>query len=126
MPSPKTTTILLAWGAMLVGLSTTPALAEKQGSCKEPQTGTKDVPIFSPPLANVVVGAGRLQFYSVPDVRCRMDGIFVIPKDELVAYAQTDSGWSSVMYTNDKTGNSVSGWVRSDRLKATGTVGPRQ
>ena len=97
-----------------------PALAD----CKEPQTGTKKVPLFSPPLSEVVIGAGRLQFYSAPDRHCAMPGVFVIPKDELIAYAQSDDGWTSVMYLNQKTGNSVSGWVKSSRLKQTGKVGP--
>ena len=99
--------------------------AETQG-CEAPKTGTKDVPMFSPPLGNVVTGNGRLQFYSAPNLRCAMSGVFVIPKDELIAYAQTRDGRSSVMYTNPRTGNHVSGWVRSDRLKETGAVGPKQ
>ena len=82
--------------------------------CREPKTGTREVPVFSPPLADVV------------NERCPMSGVFVIPKDELIAYAQTDDGWSSVMYTNPKNGTNVSGWVRPVRLKETGTVGPRQ
>jgi hypothetical protein len=98
----------------------------RAGECTEPKTGTKDVPIVSPPLANVVTGTGRLQFYSAPNERCAMAGIFVIPNDKLVAYARTDDGWSSVMYVNPRTGNDVSGWVRSARLKATGTMGPKQ
>jgi hypothetical protein len=52
-----------------------------------------------------------------------MAGVFVIPKDELIAYAQSTDGWTSVMYSNPKTGNSVTGWVKASRLKATGTVG---
>ena len=83
------------------------------------------MPIFSPPLAHVVTGSGRLQFYSAPNLRCAISGVFVIPNDKLVAYAQTDDGWSSVMYVNPRTGADVSGWVRSERLKATGTMGPR-
>ncbi len=55
-----------------------------------------------------------------------MEGVFVIPKDELIAYAQSDDGWSSVMYSNPRTGNTVSGWLKSARLKVTGTVGPKQ
>jgi hypothetical protein len=97
-----------------------------QEGCREPATGTKNVPAFSPPIAHVVVGSGRLQFYLAPNVRCPMAGIFVIPKDELIAYAETSNGWSSVMYVNPRTGKDVSGWVRSARLKATGTVGPKQ
>jgi hypothetical protein len=96
-----------------------PAFAD----CKEPETGTKNIPAFSPPLGEIVIGAGRLQFYSAPKLNCVMTGVFVIPKDELIAYAQSSDGWSSVMYSNPRTGNSVSGWVRSSRLKETGAVG---
>jgi hypothetical protein len=117
------TLLAIVGGAVLPLLFGFPALAE---SCKEPKTGTNNVPIFSPPLANVVTGTGRLQFYSAPNFSCRMDGVFVIPKDQLIAYAQTDDGWSSVMYINPRTGNDVSGWVRSERLKVTGTMGPKQ
>ena len=95
-------------------------------ACEEPKTGTNKIPAFSPPLGEVVVGAGRLQFYSAPDASCAMPGVFVIPKDRLIAYAQSDDGWTSVMYTNPRTGDFVSGWVRSSRLKETGTVGPRR
>ena len=94
--------------------------------CKEPVEGSNTVPIFSPPLAAVVIGTGRLQFYSAPNERCAMNGIFVIPKDELVEYGRSDSGWTSMMYMNRKMGDIVQGWVRSDRLKATGTVGSKQ
>jgi hypothetical protein len=117
---------LLAWivcGATFVGTS---SLAGAADACREPETGTQQVPIVSPPIAEEVTGSGRLQFYSAPNVRCPMDGIFVIPKDRLIAYAQTRDGWSSVMYVNPRTGADVSGWVRSSRLKRTGTVGPRQ
>jgi hypothetical protein len=101
------------------------ALAAAADGCKEPETGTKGVPIVSPPTANVVTGAGRLQFYSAPNARCSMNGVFVIPKDSLVVYAQTNDGWSSVMYINPRTGDDVSGWVRSARLKTTGTIAPK-
>ena len=91
--------------------------------CKEPEVGMDKVPMFSPPLSEVVIGTGRLAFYSAPNRDCVMPGIFVIPKDELIAYAQSSDGWTSVMYVNPKTGEGVSGWVRSSRLKTTGTVG---
>lgn len=112
--------------APLLGALSASALADTPEGCKEPQAGTKEAPIFSPPMAGEVTGAGRLQFYSAPRIRCRMDGVFVIPKDELIEYARTNDGWSSVSYTNPKTGNNVSGWVRSARLKAKGAVGPKQ
>jgi hypothetical protein len=102
------------------------ARAQAPQGCKEPEIGTKQVPAFSPPIANVVIGTGRLQFHSAPNARCPMDGVFVIPKDELIAYAETSNGWSSVMYVNPRSGNNVSGWVKSTRLKQTGAVGPKQ
>lgn len=94
-------------------------------ACKEPEAGTKAAPSFSPPLGAVVVGAGRLQFYSAPGPGCAIKGVFVVPRDELIAYAQSGA-WSSVMYSNPRTGNTVSGWVRSSRIKTTGTIGPRR
>lgn len=112
--------------AALAGSFAATALAGEPRGCREPKTGTNRVPVFSPPLAERVIGAGRLQFYSAPDFRCPLRGVFVIPRDELVVYAQTDDGWMSVMYLNPGTGIDVSGWVRSERLKAMGSVGPRQ
>ena len=94
--------------------------------CREPETGTEKIPAFSPPLSGVVTGKGRLQFYSAPDPSCAMEGVFVIPRDKLIVYAQSSDGWSSATYSNPRTVNVVSGWVRSSRLKATGTVGPKQ
>jgi hypothetical protein len=111
--------VLIAFVALLIS---SPAFAD----CREPETGTDSIPIFSPPLGEVVVGTGRLQFYSAPNLNCAMSGVFVIPKDTLIAYAQSNNGWSSVMYSNPRTGDVVRGWVRSSRLKETGTMGPSQ
>lgn len=94
--------------------------------CIEPPTGGSAAPLFSPPVGSVVIGTGRLQFYSAPSRQCALKGVFVIPHDQVVTYAETTDGWSSVMYVNPHTGNDVSGWVRSERLKATGTLGPKQ
>lgn len=91
-------------------------------ACVEP----KDAPIFSPPLAEAVIGKGRLQFYSAPDGRCQMEGVFVVPKDEVIAYAATADGWTNVMYVNPTTNRDVQGWVRSNRLKVKGTIAPQQ
>ena len=112
-------------GALIPGALGATVHAQTPSSCKEPRAGTSRVPMLSPPLANVVKGKGRLHFYSAPNLHCPISGVFVIPNDELVAYAQTNDGWSSVMYLNPGTGNDVSGWVRSARLKVTGTIGPK-
>jgi hypothetical protein len=108
--------------AILVALILS-ASSQAFADCKEPEIGTKNIPSLSPPLSEVVIGSGCLQFYSAPNLNCMTASVFVIPKDELIAYAQSNDGWSSVMYSNPRTGNTVSGWVRSSRLKATGTVG---
>jgi hypothetical protein len=102
------------------------AVAKDPEHCKEPEAGSDSAPLFSPPHANVVIGRGRLQFYSAPSARCAMNGVFVIAKDELISYAETNDGWASVIFSNPSTGQSVSGWVRASRLKDTGDIGPRQ
>jgi hypothetical protein len=107
---------LLAPSLFLIAL---PAAVLAAPACREP----KDAPILSPPMAARVIGKGRLQFYSAPEARCPIPGVFVIPKDEVVAYVQTDDGWTSVMYFGNG-GSDASGWVRSNLLKFTGTVGP--
>ena len=102
------------------------SVAAFAADCKAPVAGSDKAAMFSPPLSEVVTGAGRLQFYSAPNNACAMNGVFMIPKDEVIAYGDTDDGWTSVMYTNPRTNNVVQGWVKSARLKDTGTVGPRQ
>jgi len=82
--------------------------------------------MLSPPLAEVVTGTERLQFYSAPNLNCVMIGVFVIPMDQLIAYAQSGGGWTSVMDSNPRTNDVVWGWVKSARLKVTGTFGPTQ
>ncbi len=97
-----------------------------QAACTEPPAGSDRAPALSPPLSQVVTGTGRLPFHSAPDSTCPMKGIFIVPKDEVIAYAQTRDGWSSVIYLNPRTGSDVSGWVRSARLKTIGTMGPKR
>lgn len=80
--------------------------------------------MLSPPLGVVVTGSGQLQFHSAPRRDCAMRGVLVIPKEHLVAYAESDDGWTSVMYSGVE-GGGVTGWVRSSRLTSTGTMGPR-
>ncbi len=66
-----------------------------------------------------VTGRGRLQFYSAPSEACVMPGIFVVPKDHLIAYVEY-GGYTAVMYTNPRTEGEAQGWVRTERLRATG------
>ncbi len=77
-------------------------------------------------LSPIVIGSGRLQFHSAPDSACPMKGVFIIPKEEVIAYVQMRDGWSSIMYLNPRTSNDISGWVRSARLRTVGTMGPKR
>jgi hypothetical protein len=73
-----------------------------------------------------VIGKGRLRFYSAPDKRCDIAGIFILPRELVDAYAEYKD-FTSVVYVNVKTGASVMGWVKSDRLKPTGLgIAPSQ
>jgi hypothetical protein len=126
MTSGKHLIALIICNGVLLAPFSVSARAETLKTCQEPKTGQSEAPIFSPPLAQVVIGAGRLQFYSAPNFHCAQEGVFIVPKDRLIAYAQTNDGWASVIYSNPRTGAEASGWVRSSRLKETGTVGPRQ
>lgn len=82
--------------------------------------------IFGGASGRTVVGKGRLQFYSAPDLSCKMSGVFIVEADSVDAY--TDYGkFTSVTYRNSKYQKTVSGWVESDRLKLNGLgTAPRQ
>ena len=86
-------------------------------------TASKKEAALSPILGYKVSGNGRLYFHSAPDAACRSKATFVVPGDTLIAYSEYE-GWLSVMYTNPRTADSAEGWVRSDRLKALGTMNP--
>jgi hypothetical protein len=115
-------TLVAGGAALLVSLSGD-AFAEMRPACKAPTPGSSRAPLVSPPIEYAVVGAGGLPFYSAPDVRCPMPGVFVIPKDRLVVYVITDDGWAQTTYFG---GVNPSGWVRFGRLKDMGAMGPKQ
>lgn len=66
-----------------------------------------------------VIGAGRANFYSAPDAGCALAGVFVIPGDEVIAYAERD-GYTQVMYLNHARGTETTGWLETARLAGTG------
>ncbi len=77
--------------------------------------------LLVPRVYFAVTGEGRLFFHSAPDQACKLADTFVIPGDSLIGYSEFKS-WTSVMYTKAN-GDPVLGWVRSDRLRRTGTLG---
>ncbi|MFO1519535.1 MAG: hypothetical protein U1F57_07755 [bacterium] len=79
---------------------------------------------FYPRESYSVTGSGRLYFYSAPSSECREEKTFVIPGDSLVLYSEY-KGWYNVGFFNTKTGNDAFGWVKPERLKYSGTLGPK-
>jgi len=119
----RSSKVLLSGFYGLLALLCTHGAFAGPANCQSPEIGSAAAPRFSPPLSAVVVATGRLPFYSAPNPLCPIAGTFIIPKDEVVVYARTNDGWSSVMYMG---GNYEQGWVRSARLKLGGTMGPSQ
>ena len=119
----KTMLCCLAGTAALLMPAGAPAAA---ANCHSPDIGSKHVPMVRPALSAVVIGSGRVQFYSAPSRECAISGTFIVPNDTVIMYAQTDDfRWSWVAYVGGATPLEVSGWVFSDRLKITGEMGPR-
>ncbi len=96
------------------------ALADPRCAALDREVKKSETVIQSCKAVHEVVGTGRLQFFSAPDAGCKMPGVFVIPGQTVIAYSEYKD-YTSVMYINQKTNDTVEGWVLSARLKATGT-----
>lgn len=67
-----------------------------------------------------IVGSGRLQFYSAPDLSCKMAGWFVLPGDTLFAKF-VYKGFTKVSFiAMKKSDREVTAWVVSSRLLENG------
>ena len=67
-----------------------------------------------------ITGLGRVQFYSAPDGRCKMSGLFVVPGDTLFAKFE-HGGYTKVAFiARKKSDVEVTAWVLSSRLKENG------
>ncbi|WP_157379924.1 hypothetical protein [Burkholderia ubonensis] len=85
----------------------------------------KGAMILGADAERVVVGKGRLQFYSAPNYSCKMLGTFVVEGDAVVAYT-VFGHFTAVAYLNGKEGGPVNGWVESKRLRPNGLgIAPR-
>jgi hypothetical protein len=94
------------------------------GICDKAARQAEADPVLLVPRVYFAVKSGpRLFFYSAPDQACRQADTFVIAGDSLIGYLEF-KGWISVMFTKTN-GDPVMGWVRSERLRATGTLGGR-
>jgi hypothetical protein len=101
------------------------AVARSEAACKRLSDAGYESGIQIPGSDAIreVVGTGRLAFHSAPSGDCVMPGIFVVPRDKLVAYVEY-KGYTAVLYVG---GEEPVGWVLSSRLRATGTgISPKQ
>ena len=115
---------MLTAATLLICLVVTcaPAFAN-QATCHHlAQQAEKAQSFFSPVVGYQVSGTGRLYFHTAPHAHCRSKDVFVLPGDHLTAYTEYQ-GWVSVMYINPKTYQDYHGWVQSQRLKFTGSIG---
>jgi hypothetical protein len=108
--------------ALTLFLVASVALASDKATCKKlddaaNQAGDR-IPGYQ--AMREVIGKDHLPFYAAPDRGCTMSGVFVVPKDKLIAYVEY-KGYTAVMYTGGKNGEQPAGWVLSSRLRATGT-----
>ena len=104
------------------------ALTSQTGTCQARDTEASKRSTYTPAKRQdtTPIGKARLQFYSAPDRKCIIAGVFVIPGDRQTAYGE-HVGYASVMYKNLKTGNDASGWIESAHLKSNATgISPRQ
>lgn len=95
--------------------------ATPQKQCGDPPE--KETRSLFPALGYNVAGSGRLYFHVAPNLNCRIDNLFVIHGDLLVAHEQFGE-WSYVVFVpKNQNKKEVSGWVESKRLKFIGTMG---
>lgn len=112
--------------ALVLAAATLPTLAYAKDLCSgtaSDEARQRGVEIYLPgrpgdqeahrPVMRVA-RKGRLQFYSVPNKNCKMDGTFIIPGDTVIGYTEFN-GFTLVDYFR-RNGDSIEGWVESDRL----------
>lgn len=107
--------------ASILMLLVFPCFAEKN-RCDEIAAKAEEEQYHVRPIQGLrVIGSKRLYFHGAPDKSCAKK-TYVIPGDDLTAYSEWQ-GWFSVQYISKKTGKISSGWVRTDRVEITGTMG---
>lgn len=79
-----------------------------------------------PETAFAVANQKRVSFYSAPDERCKMEGLFVIANDVLRAYKHY-GGYTYISFTNAK-GENIPGWVNTSAISnySPNKVSPRK
>ncbi|MHA3052687.1 hypothetical protein [Acinetobacter sp. ANC 4640] len=70
----------------------------------------------------------RSYFYSAPSEQCKINQLFIIPNDSVIAYQEFKNEnqlWMYVMYIG-KDGVDTEGWVKAKDFKMSGRISPDQ
>lgn len=78
-----------------------------------------DIGVISPREFGEVTGKGRAYFHVAPFDKCVSSNAFIIPGDKVIGYNFYED-FIFVMFTKDS--KIVSGWIRNDRIKSTGSM----
>lgn len=76
---------------------------------------------YHPSAEAKVIGDGKVNFYSAPNAKCRMKGVFVVKNIYLTVYTLY-KGWVNVMYVA-KDGEDFIGWLPESKIKVMGQYG---
>lgn len=90
-------------------------LTGAHGACLDISASENSLKI-SPPKEMIVSTQERLYFYSVPNDECKINGLFVVNKDHLLAYHK-NKNFTYVNYLT-KENKIISGWVHSSGIAA--------
>ena len=77
---------------------------------------------YHPRLRKKVIKSGRLYFHTAPHPDCKDPNVFIIKNDHVTTYTNYN-GYDYIMYMS-KSGEPFSGWVKSNALTTSGTMGP--
>ena len=116
----------LMWMSVLAFVAPFDVLAASSKKCDDLAAQAEKTKVRIPTYSSgrKVVGRDRALFYRAPTESCPMKGVFVVPNDEVQAYADVVK-FTQVVYW-DANGNDVSGWMLTSRLVETGSgIGPR-
>lgn len=108
-------TLKLMLSALIVAISN---ISEANADCASLNKAATNAGVYIPgdDAGRTVIGKGRLQFYSAPDLSCSIKGTFILRGESVDAYTEYGR-FTSVVYLGSKSKFPIIGWVESRRLK---------
>ena len=84
------------------------------------EAGDSGIPYY-PSAEAKVIGGGKVGFYSSPNAKCKVKGVFVVKGNYLTVF-KTYKDWVNVMYVA-KNGEDFIGWLPESKVKIVGQYG---